>query len=579
MNKFPLVLAGLLAGCQITPPPIVHQPMSVRPPLSPSSAQSNGAIYQVSNSYRPMFEDRRARYVGDTLVVNIVEKTQANKKSGTNVDKSNAMQYGVTSLQGLPGKSFLNSSLNANSSTKFDGSGQSTANNDFAGTITATVIDVAGHGVHPLFRGGRSAFHQHAEHGDFHSGGRCTHRVPRQRHHRRGPNPGLARAVLPDLPAVLTMKPTRCNIRAVLSLALYALVLALGLPDARAERIKDLVSVQGARGNQLIGYGLVVGLDNSGDQTTQTPFTVQSVVNMLSQLGVNVPPGVTMQLKNVAAVMVTSTLPAFASLGQTIDVTVSSLGNAKSLRGGTLLISPLKGADGQIYAMAQGNVAVGGAGASANGSKVQINHLNAGRIPAGATVERTVPTQVGQGDFLQLEVNTTDFTTVARIVDAINGRTAPGTAQAVDGRVIRVSAPADANERVAFLSRIESIDVALAPTMAKVIVNSRTGSIVMNQTVRVETCAVAHGNLSVVITTTPVISQPGAFSLGRTVEAKRSDVQIQQEAGSLIMVPVGVSLADVVRGLNALGANPADLVSILQAMKAAGALRADLEII
>ncbi len=375
------------------------------------------------------------------------------------------------------------------------------------------------------------------------------------------------------------MKPTRCNIRAVLSLALYALVLALGLPDARAERIKDLVSVQGARGNQLIGYGLVVGLDNSGDQTTQTPFTVQSVVNMLSQLGVNVPPGVTMQLKNVAAVMVTSTLPAFASLGQTIDVTVSSLGNAKSLRGGTLLISPLKGADGQIYAMAQGNVAVGGAGASANGSKVQINHLNAGRIPAGATVERTVPTQVGQGDFLQLEVNTTDFTTVARIVDAINGRTAPGTAQAVDGRVIRVSAPADANERVAFLSRIESIDVALAPTMAKVIVNSRTGSIVMNQTVRVETCAVAHGNLSVVITTTPVISQPGAFSLGRTVEAKRSDVQIQQEAGSLIMVPVGVSLADVVRGLNALGANPADLVSILQAMKAAGALRADLEII
>jgi len=286
-----------------------------------------------------------------------------------------------------------------------------------------------------------------------------------------------------------------------------------------------------------------------------------------------------MQWKNVAAVMVTSTLPAFASLGQTIDVTVSSLGNAKSLRGGTLLISPLKGADGQIYAMAQGNVAVGGAGASANGSKVQINHLNAGRIPAGATVERTVPTQVGQGDFLQLEVNTTDFTTVARIVDAINGRTAPGTAQAVDGRVIRVSAPADANERVAFLSRIESIDVALAPTMAKVIVNSRTGSIVMNQTVRVETCAVAHGNLSVVITTTPVISQPGAFSLGRTVEAKRSDVQIQQEAGSLIMVPVGVSLADVVRGLNALGANPADLVSILQAMKAAGALRADLEII
>ena len=359
---------------------------------------------------------------------------------------------------------------------------------------------------------------------------------------------------------------------------LYAL-LVFGAPNARAERIKDLVSVQGARGNQLIGYGIVVGLDNSGDQTTQTPFTVQSVVNMLSQLGVNIPAGTTMQLKNVAAVMVTSTLPAFATMGQNIDITVSSLGNAKSLRGGTLLVTPLKGADGQIYAMAQGNVAVGGAGASAGGSKVQINSLNAGRIPAGATVERIVPTTLVHGDVLQLEVNTTDFTTVSRIVEAINTKVGPGIATAVDGRVIRVAAPADPNVRIAFLSQIESLDVSPAATVAKVIMNSRTGSIVMNQRVMVENCAIAHGNLSVVISTEPVISQPGAFSNGTTVQAQRSDIQLKQDPGSLLVVPTAISLAEVVKGLNALGATPADLAAILQAMKAAGALRADLEII
>ena len=224
---------------------------------------------------------------------------------------------------------------------------------------------------------------------------------------------------------------------------------------ARADRIKDMASIQGVRDNQLLGYGIVVGLDGSGDQTTQTPFTVQSIITMLSQMGVNIPQGTSLQLKNVAAVMVTATLPPFSRPGQTIDVTASSLGNAKSLKGGMLLMTPLKGADGQVYAMAQGNLLVGGMGASAGGASVQVNHLSVGRVPAGATVERAVPTLLGQGEFIHLELNTTDFTTVARIVDAINGQIAPDLASALDGRRIQVRAPGG-NERVAFISPRET---------------------------------------------------------------------------------------------------------------------------
>jgi flagellar P-ring protein FlgI len=365
-------------------------------------------------------------------------------------------------------------------------------------------------------------------------------------------------------------------------LAVLAALLMLGPgAGAQAERIKDLVSIQGVRANQLVGYGIVVGLDNSGDQTTQTPFTVQGVINMLSQLGINLPVDKlsTIQLKNVAAVMVTGALPAFSSPGQSIDVVVSSLGNAKSLRGGTLLMTPLKGADGEVYAMAQGNVVVSGAGAAASGSKVQINHLSAGRIPGGGTVERAVPSVIAQGGVIQLELNTTDFSTVSRVVDAINAQVNPGTAVAVDGRVIRVAAPEDPTTRVAFIGRIESIEVAPAQTMAKVIVNSRTGSIVMNQSVKVETCAVAHGNLSVVVSTEPVISQPAPLGQGETVVVPRSQIEITQQPGSLLLLQRSISLGDVVKALNAVGATPLDLIAILQAMKAAGALRADLEII
>ncbi|MFC5303325.1 flagellar basal body P-ring protein FlgI [Azospira restricta] len=356
--------------------------------------------------------------------------------------------------------------------------------------------------------------------------------------------------------------------------------LAAASPSAHAERIKDLASIQGVRQNQLIGYGLVVGLDGSGDQTTQTPFTTQATLNMLSQLGANLPldKASTIQLKNVAAVVVTASLPAFARPGQAIDITVSSIGNAKSLRGGTLLMTPLKGADGQIYAMAQGNVLVGGAGASAGGSKAQVNHLSAGRIAAGATVERAVPTSVGQGPYVSYELNQTDFGTAKRVVEVINREMGP-VAEALDGRQIRVLAPDAPDARVAFIGRIENLEVRPMQTVAKVIVNPRTGSVVMNQAVTIDNCAVAHGNLSVTVSSEPGVSQPAPLSGGQTVVTERADIQIRQDAGALMNVKAGANLADVVKALNALGANPQDLLAILQAMKAAGALRAELEII
>jgi flagellar P-ring protein FlgI len=361
------------------------------------------------------------------------------------------------------------------------------------------------------------------------------------------------------------------RILAVLFIAAFAF-------SANAERIKDLASIQGVRGNPLIGYGLVVGLDGSGDQTTQTPFTVQSVLNMLTQLGVNLPPGTNLQLKNVAAVVVTATLPPFAKPGQSIDVTVSSMGNAKSLRGGTLLMTPLKGADGQVYALSQGNVLVGGVGAEGGGSKVTVNHLSVGRIPSGALIERAVPSLIGDSEHIYVELKAADFTTTHRVVDAINS-SFPDSASALDGRVVKVRAPGEANARVGFLARLESLEIDPAPAMAKVIVDSRTGSVVLNRTVQVEPCAVAHGNLAVIISSEPVISQPLPYSRGgRTVQTEQTQIDIKAAKGALLMVG-GASLAEVVKALNAIGATPQDLLIILQAIKASGALRAELEII
>lgn len=365
------------------------------------------------------------------------------------------------------------------------------------------------------------------------------------------------------------------NIALVLLLSLVAFSTA-----AWAERIKDLASVQGVRENQLLGYGLVVGLDGSGDQTTQTPFTVQSIVTMLAQLGVTLPPGTSLQLKNVAAVTVTASLPAFSRPGQTIDVTVSSIGNAKSLRGGTLLMTPLKGANGQVYAMAQGSLLVSGAGAAAGGSKTVINHLSVGRIPNGATVEREVPTELGQGDYIYLQLNTADFTTAARMADTINRDVSPDftIANALDARTVQVSAPPGL-ERVQFLSRLENLLVNAAAGSAKVIVNARTGSVVMNQQVALSECAVAHGNLTVVISADNAVSQPNALAAGETAAVSNADIKIESSGGNLLHLKQGVALGDVVKALNSIGATPQDMLAILQAMKAAGALRADLEII
>ncbi len=366
----------------------------------------------------------------------------------------------------------------------------------------------------------------------------------------------------------------------LVAILLAALVAGLMLPQAaHADRLKDLTTIAGVRQNQLSGYGIVVGLDGSGDQTTQTPFTVQSIMSMLQAKGVNLPPGTSLQLKNVAAVMVTASLPAFAQPGQTIDITVSSIGNAKSLRGGTLIMTPLQGADGQVYAMAQGNVLVGGVGAAAGGAQVQVNHLAVGKISAGATVERAVASSLGENNQIRLELNTTDFATASRVAEAINNHFGPDIATALDGRVIRVRSPSSSDQRVAFIGILESLEVTRARVAAKVIMNARTGSVVMNQSVTLDSCAISHGNLSVTISSDPEVSQPNALSGGKTAVTAKTNIEVKKDPGKVLMVKAGASLAEVVKAMNAIGASPQDLLSILQALKAAGSLQAELEII
>ena len=351
---------------------------------------------------------------------------------------------------------------------------------------------------------------------------------------------------------------------------------------AHAERIKDLASIAGVRNNQLTGYGLVVGLDGTGDQTSQTPFTVQSIANMLTQYGITVPPGVNMQLKNVAAVSVHADLPPFSKPGQAIDVTVSSIGNAKSLRGGSLLMAPLRGADGNVYAIAQGNLIVGGFGASGNdGSRVTVNIPSAGRIPNGATVERSVPSDFHTGESVVLNLHVSDFTTSHRLASLINSTLGEGTAQSLDAVSVSLRAPTDPSQRTSFIAHVENLEIDPGEAAARVIINSRTGTVVIGSNVRVTPAAVSHGSLVVTISEQPYVSQPIApFSnSGRTVVVPDSQIEIEQEESSMFLFQPGTNLDEIVQAVNRVGAAPGDLVAILEALKQAGALRAELIVI
>ncbi|MDR3415011.1 MAG: flagellar basal body P-ring protein FlgI [Nevskia sp.] len=366
----------------------------------------------------------------------------------------------------------------------------------------------------------------------------------------------------------------------LLLLAGFGLALATIAAAARADRVKDLADVAGVRNNALIGYGLVVGLNGTGDQTTQAPFTVQSLESMLRQLGVTVPTTTSPQLKNVAAVSVHADLPPFAKVGQLIDVTVSSIGNATSLRGGSLLMSPLKGADGQTYGIAQGNVIVGGLGVSAkDGSRISINVPSAGRIPGGASVEREVKSDFAAGGDLLFNLHTPDFTTAAHTAETINKALGAPVARAMDAVTVAVKAPADTNDRVEFLSTVENIDVTPGDAPARVIVNSRTGTVVISSHVQVTPAAVAHGSLSVTITERPKVSQPNAFSKGTTEVVQNSTIDVKEGSGHMFVFQAGVNLDDIVRAVNQVGAAPGDLVAILEALKEAGALHAELVVI
>jgi len=376
--------------------------------------------------------------------------------------------------------------------------------------------------------------------------------------------------------AVLTM-----NSRIFTTACWAALLMLSTSPPAEAERIKDMAQIQGVRTNQLVGYGLVVGLDSTGDQTSQAPFTVQSLNNMLAQLGITVPANVTPQLKNVAAVAVHAVLPAFVKPGQTIDITVNSIANAKSLRGGSLLVTPLHGLDGQIYAIAQGNLTVSGFGVEGtDGSKLTVNVPSSGRIPNGATVERAVPSQFGQGESITLNLNDPDFTTATRLVASVNKGMGDGIATIMDGGSIQVRAPIDITQRVAFLSAVENLEVEPGAGAAKVIINSRSGTVVISSHVIVTPAAVSHGSLSVTIKEEQSVSQPNPLSkLGQTVVLNNSTIKVDQGPNRMFLFKPGVELDQIVRAVNDVGAAPGDLVAILEALREAGALQAELIVI
>lgn len=346
-----------------------------------------------------------------------------------------------------------------------------------------------------------------------------------------------------------------------------------------AERIKDIATLAGVRTNQLVGYGLVVGLNGTGDKTG-TRYTEDTFANMLTQLGVNIQPGTKLNSKNMAAVMVTASLSSFMKKGQAMDINVSSIGDSKSLLGGTLLMTPMKGADGRVYAVAQGNVIVSGVSAAgSDGSSVTVNVPSGGRIPNGATIEVDIPNPFYFSKDLTFNLHSPDFTTAKRMSDAINEMMGPGTARALDATSVVVTAPKKMSQRVDYVSVLENIEFKPAEAIAKIIINARTGTVVISSNVIVKSAAVSHGNLVVSVTETPVISQPNAFAAGRTVSTQQSQVAIEQKNNHAFVLPPGVTLRDIVRGINAVGATPADVIAILEALQQAGALNATLIVI
>ena len=370
------------------------------------------------------------------------------------------------------------------------------------------------------------------------------------------------------------------RIKILALMAALTVAIVLSATPVRAERVKDLASVSGVRTNQLVGYGIVVGLDGTGDQTSQAPFTIQSIKNMLAQFGITVPPESSPQLKNVAAVTVHAELPPFSKPGQTIDVSVSSIGNAGSLRGGTLLLAPLRGADGEVYAMAQGSLIVSGFGVSGrDGSRIAVNVPSGGRIPGGATVEREVRSSFATAPTVTLNLNSPDFTTATRLAEGINRMLGTGTAAAIDAVSVQVLAPADPSQRIAYVSTLEQLEIQPGEAPARVIINSRTGTVVIGSNVRVLPAAVSHGSLSVTITERTEVSQPNAFAAGQTVEVPRSEIEIDQPKARMFKFEAGVNLDAIVDAVNRVGAAPGDLVAILEALKQAGALRAELIVI
>jgi flagellar P-ring protein precursor FlgI len=366
----------------------------------------------------------------------------------------------------------------------------------------------------------------------------------------------------------------KVNLRKCVATALMALLVA---SPVMADRLKDLARIKGVRNNQLVGYGLVVGLDGSGDKA---PFTNQTFRNMMNQFGVTLPEGVDPKLRNVAAVTVNATIPPFAKPGQEIDITVSSIGNAKSLRGGTLLMTTLKGADGNVYALAQGSLIVGGFGAEGlDGSRITVNIPSAGRIPNGATVEREVASPFNNGDTVTFNLLRSDFTTARRVVEAINGNLGPDMAYAHDATSVSVRAPRDASQRVSFLSILENIEVNPAEAAAKVVINSRTGTIVVGQNVKVSAAAVTHGNLTVIIQENPNAVQPNPLAAGNTEVVQDTQIAVTEDPARMFKFGPAVTLNEIVQAVNQVGAAPGDVMAVLEALKQAGALRAELIVI